>query len=325
MIHSPGTPRIRTAAYCRVSTLEEVQNGSFEAQINHYIRQISADPRRQLAGIYGDHGASGRSTTKRPEFCQMIRDCEAGKIDAIFTKSISRFARNLPDCLRTVRKLQAMGISILFEKENIDTLNVSSELLLNILAAIAEAESISISQNIRWAYERRNAMGNPFHKAPYGYRRDPQTSRWYIHEGEAKLVRHAFAQANEGRCYRDIRADLNRMNAEAGHQWTWSHHRMLYMLTHEAYIGDVLTNKSFKTDIHTQIKNRGQQDQYYIEDHHAPIICRKLHARVSALVRGHLLHSGKNNFSPEEKAILSNTVCPCQMNMCPLGEIGGIP
>lgn len=300
--------KIRVAAHCRVSTVMEIQDNSFETQRNYYIERINGNPAYELAGIYGDHGVSGRSMVKRPRFCQMLRDCESGKIDRILTKSISRFARNLPDCIRVIRRLQELKIPVLFEKENINTLDVKSELLLNVLAAIAEEESVSISQNMRWAHERRNAAGDPFNKAPYGYRRNPETNKWYICEEEARLVRYAFARANEGCCYQDILAGLEQRSKEKGGERAWGFARMRYMLTHEAYIGDLLTNKSFRPDVHTQIRNRGERDQYYIEGHHTPIVSKEVFERVGLLVRRGLLKSHRVHFTDEEKTLLLNAI-----------------
>lgn len=300
--------KIRVAAYCRVSTLMEIQDSSFETQRNYYIELINGNPAYELAGIYGDHGVSGRSMVKRPRFCQMLQDCEAGKIDMILTKSISRFARNLPDCVRVIRRLQELKIPVLFEKENIDTLDAKSELLLNVLATVAEEESVSISQNMRWSHERRNAAGDPFNKAPYGYRRNHETNKWYICEEEARLVRYAFAKANAGCCYQDILAGLDQMSNEKEGARVWSFARMKHMLTHEAYIGDLLTNKSFKPDVNTQVKNRGERDQYYIEGHHEPIVSKEIFERVGSLVRRGLLRSQRVNFTDEEKTVLLDAI-----------------
>ena len=300
--------KIRVAAYCRVSTLMENQDASYETQKDYYIRRISANPDYELVEIYGDHGASGRSMLKRPQFRRMLQDCEEGRIDMILTKSISRFARNLPDCIRTIRRLQELRIPVVFEKESINTLDVKSELLLNVLATVAEEESVSISQNLRWSHERRNAAGDPFSKAPYGYRRDAETNQWYIHEEEARRVRYAYARANEGCRYVDILAGLRQMDKEAGIERPWSHQRMVYMLTHEAYIGDVLTNKSYKSDVNTQVRNNGERDQYYIEEHHEPIVSREIHERVKELVERGLLRSDRVNFTAEEKDFLLDVI-----------------
>lgn len=302
------TSPIRVAAYCRVSTSMEMQESSFETQRRYYTSLISQTPEHQLVEVYGDQGASGRSMARRPAFRRMLQDCENGKIDLILTKSISRFARNLPDCIRVIRRLQTLRIPVVFEKESINTLDVKSELLLNVLATVAEEESISISQNMRWSHERRNAAGSPLNKPPYGYRKSETSDRWLICPDEARRVRYAFARANEGCCYQTILAGLNRMEQEAGMTRPWSHQRMRYLLTHEAYIGDILTNKTFKPDVNTQRWNNGERDQYYIEGHHEPIIRREVYSRVTELVRQGLLRSGRVTFTAAERAFLADVL-----------------
>ena len=295
----------RVAVYCRVSTLFEVQDSSFETQRDAYIQMIDSRNDLVLAGVYGDHGKSGTSIKRRSEFQRMLRDCEDGKIDIVMTKSISRFARNLRDCLTTIDHLKQLGIPVLFEKEGINTMDNKSELLLNILAIIAEEESISIGQNMRWAYERRNAAGDPFHKAPYGYRRDRQTNRWYIHEGEARRVRYAFQSAGRGACYQEILKGLNAMEQEEDTGLVWENNRLTTLLRHEAYIGDVLTNKSYCPARHVQVANRGERDQYYIESHHEPVIDRETFDRVQELVKRKLLWTVRKRFTQEEQELLN--------------------
>ena len=296
----------RVAVYCRVSTLYEVQDSSFETQRDAYIQMIGSRNDLVLAGVYGDHGKSGTSIKRRSEFQRMLRDCEDGKIDIVMTKSISRFARNLRDCLTTIDHLKQLGIPVLFEKEGIDTMDARSELLLNVLAVIAEEESLSIGQNMRWAYERRNAAGDPFHKAPYGYRRDKKANRWYIHESEARRVRFAFQSAGRGACYQEILKGLNAMEQEEDTGLVWENNRLTTLLRHEAYIGDVLTNKSYCPARHVQVANRGERDQYYIEAHHEPIVDREAWDRVQELVRRRLLWTGKKQFTQEERTILNS-------------------
>ena len=296
----------RVAIYCRVSTTAEVQDGSFETQRDAYIQMIDSRDDLVLAGVYGDHGRSGTSIRQRPEFQRMIHDCEAGKIDVVMTKSISRFARNLRDCLSTIEHLKRLGIPVIFEKEGINTLDNKSDLLLNILAIIAEEESVSIGQNMRWSYERRNAAGDPFQKAPYGYRRDKKANRWYIHESEARRVRYAFQAAGRGACYQELLAGLNEMEREEETGLVWDHNRLSTLLRHEAYIGDVLTNKTYRPSRNRQVANRGERDQYYIEAHHEPIVDRETYDRVQALVKRKLLWTGRKTFTPEDREMLES-------------------
>lgn len=295
----------RVAVYCRVSTLLDVQDSSFETQRDAYIQMIDGRDDLVLADVYGDHGKSGTSIKRRSEFQRMLRDCEDGKIDIVMTKSISRFARNLRDCLTTIGRLRELGIPVLFEKEGINTMDNKSELLLNVLAVIAEEESLSIGQNMRWAYERRNAAGDPFHKAPYGYRRDKKTNRWYIHESEARRVRYAFQSAGRGACYQEILKGLNAMEQEEDTGLVWENNRLTTLLRHEAYIGDVLTNKSYCPARHVQVANRGERDQYYIESHHEPVIDRETFDRVQELVKRKLLWTVRKRFTQEEQELLN--------------------
>ena len=158
------------AAYCRVSTDQEEQLLSYENQVNYYTNYISENPLYEYAGTYADEGISGTNTKNRDEFNRMIADCRAGKIDMIITKSISRFARNTLDCLNYVRELKDLGIGIIFEKENINTQSMESELMLSILSSLAASESVSIPENSKWGVKRRFQNGTfkiPY--PPYGY------------------------------------------------------------------------------------------------------------------------------------------------------------
>ena len=189
--------QLRVAAYCRVSTDSDAQLESLEAQKSHYEHSISMHPEWELAGIYYDEGISGTKKEKRPELLRLIADCEAGRIDYIVTKSISRLARNTTDSLEIVRKLNALSIPIFFEKENFNTGDMEGELLLTIMSSMAEGESVSISENNKWSVVRRFKnetfkLANP----PYGYDWDGKTL--VINEDQAKHVRWIFAQALAG-------------------------------------------------------------------------------------------------------------------------------
>ena len=165
-----ASAKLRVAAYCRVSTLMEEQESSYEAQVRHYTEFILRHPDWVLAGIYADEGISGTDTRKRDEFNRMIAGCMNGEIDMVITKSISRFARNTMDCLELVRLLTAHNVDIFFEKENLGTEDSGGALLLSILASIAEDESRSISENEKWAIRKRFRKGTfRLSRAPYGY------------------------------------------------------------------------------------------------------------------------------------------------------------
>ncbi len=277
----------RVAVYCRVSTLSEEQDESYETQCDAYEKLIANDPRLELVRVYGDHGFSGATVKGRPEFQKMLQDCKDGKVDVVMTKSISRFARNLADCMEAVRMLRELGIPVIFEREGIDTMSGDGELLLSVLASIAQEEINNMSQNISWAHERNNAAGNPVIRTRYGYRKEREGAKhkWVIFEPEATRVCFAFQKADEGWSYPQILDSLNTMEVADGTGIHWTKARLLGMFSSEAYIGDVLTNKQFTPDYlqKRSLPNEGQRPQYYIEGHHAPIVDKGRFQRVNAL------------------------------------------
>ena len=186
----PIVPSIKTrkkvAAYARVSLESDRLRHSLSAQVSYYSGLIQNNPEWIYVGVYADSGATGTSVTGRPEFQRMLADCEAGKIQIILTKSISRFSRNTVDLLATVRHLKELGIEVRFEKERINSLSESGELMLSILAGFAEEESRIISENVKWSFKKRFAQGKQWHVDPFGYRWDGET--FVINEEEATAV-----------------------------------------------------------------------------------------------------------------------------------------
>ena len=188
-------PKLKVAAYCRVSTDSDEQAGSYEVQVEHYTDFINRNKEWELAGIYADDGISGTNTKKREGFNEMIDDCMAGKIDLVITKSISRFARNTLDCLKYVRLLKDKNIPIIFEKENINTMEASGELLLTIMASLAQQESQSLSQNVKLGLQFRyqNGQVQVNHNHFLGYTKDEE-GNLIIDEEEAKIVRRIYLE-----------------------------------------------------------------------------------------------------------------------------------
>lgn len=270
--------QIRVAAYCRVSTLMEEQELSFESQCEYYEKLICEEPGMILAGIYGDQGCSGLHAESRPELQRLLRDCRAGNIDLILVKSISRFARNAVECMEMVEELKMLGIAVDFEREGIRSDDVNFELVLKLLASAAQEESNSLSQAIRWSYDRNAELGQPTRICCYGYRKAPREKGaphvWEIYEPEAKMVREMFRLAGEGYHYRQIADYMNEMERESGQTTVWRPGRIRRMLLNEAYKGDILTNKNYTPDyLSGKVrKNKGQHTQFYIEGHHEPII-----------------------------------------------------
>ena len=267
-------PRIlRVAAYCRVSTSE--QETSITAQRQHYETLIRSNPDWTLAGIYFEADVSGTSAASRPELQRLLSDCRAGKIDRILTKSISRFARNTTDCLEMLRTLSGLGVNVSFEKEQIHTGTMESELLLTILAALAAEESRSISGNVKWGLRKRFETGT-YKQArnPYGYRRVGDA--FQIVPEEAAVVRRIYGMVLEG-------YGMNTIARELGGEWTPAGLR--YLVTNPVYVGDRLYQRTYTDEAYKSRKNHGERDRFYEKDHHEPIVSRETFALACANIR----------------------------------------
>ena len=278
--------KLRVAAYCRVSTEEEEQQGSFEIQKLYYTEKINSTPEWEVAGIYADDGISGVHTKKCDGFNRMIQDCKKRKIDLILTKSISRFARNTLDSIQYVRMLKQMGIAVVFEKENINTATMNSEMILTVLSAFAQAESESISQNVA----RGKRMGYKHGKFafPYGriigYRKGTGGKPEIIPE-QAEVIRLIFNSYLQGDSLQSIKAKLETVGAlTARGNTAWSAQSIQRILQNEKYCGDVLLQKTFTEDVLTGAhkKNTGQLPQYYIENYHEGIVSKQIFREVQA-------------------------------------------
>ena len=275
-----GNTLLRAAAYCRVSKNLENQLDSLENQCRHYEDLITGTPGWRFAGIYAESGVSGTSSGRRPELARLMRDCRAGAIDLVLTKSISRFARNTADCLSLVRELRGLGVRILFEKENIDTGTGEGELLLSLFATIAEEESRSISGNTAWSLQKRFREGTfRLSKAPYGYRL--KRGSLAVSPREARIVREIFDAALSGEGSPSIAARLNRRGIRTGtlrrdgSPGIWTSSRILGILKNQVYTGDLLMQKTWKDAQFRRHRNLGDVTQYLAVDHHPPIVSRE--------------------------------------------------
>lgn len=274
----------RVAAYCRVSTDKEQQEHSFETQKEMYTEMIMMKPNWQMAGIYADEGITGTIAKKRPDFMRMIEDCRKGKIDLIITKSVSRFSRNNLDCLLYVRELKEMGIPIIFEKEGINTLQVSSELLITLFSGLSQAESESISMNVKIGKRQSLKNGNvPFsYKSFLGYRKGAD-GKPEIDEEQAVVIRRIFSEYLAGKSLLDIAKDLTADKIPTARGKTnWSSARVQSILTNEKYKGDALLQKTYIVDCISKKskKNNGELPMYYVENNHPAIIERAVFDRV---------------------------------------------
>lgn len=272
--------QLRVAAYCRVSTDDEEQLTSYEAQKNYYTDKIMTNKEWTMAGIFADEGITGTSARKRPEFLRMIRQCKQGKIDIILTKSISRFARNTVDCLNYIRALKELGIAVIFEKENINTLEADSEILITMLGAFAQSESESISSNVRWGKRQAMKEGKATiqYRYFYGYRKGADGKPEIIPE-QAEVVRKIYDLFLSGTSIRGVKDYLEQHNIRnIDGELKWARNAINSILTNEKYCGDVLLQKTYIDDcINKKVKkNTGQLPMYLVQNHHVGIISREI-------------------------------------------------
>lgn len=282
--------KLVVVAYARVSTEKEEQEDSFERQVSHYTTLITSKPEWSFGGIYADPGITGTRAEKRPDFMRMIADCRAGKINKILVKSISRFARNTVDALNYIRELRELGISVYFENENIDTLTPGGEVLITILAAMAEQESRTMSTNIKWTYQKKFKNGeivlNTGLMLGYiktGKKDDAGRDIFEINEAEADIVRRIYREYLAGititRICRGLEEDG--ISTKLGKK-RWQHSVIRSILTNEKYTGDAILGKTYKPDVLTKYrkKNTGQAPMYYAEGTHPAIIDKEMFEMV---------------------------------------------
>ena len=279
---------LRVAAYCRVSSDSSDQLHSYAAQIRNYTSEISKHDGWELVDVYADEGLTGTRMDQREDFNRMLADCRKGKIDKVLVKSISRFSRNTKDCLATLRELTSLGVSVCFEKENINTETLTTELMVSVSGALAQQESISISENQRMSYRRRMERGEFITCfAPYGYKL-PDGKNLIIYEPEAKWVRWIFDQYLTGKSTAWIAEKLTELKVASptGHP-AWHRRPVCYILTNEKYVGDSLCQKNYTTSIFPfeRRRNKGELDQYYTEHSHPAIIDQETFQKAQALIQ----------------------------------------
>ena len=314
-------PKLRVAAYCRVSTDSDEQATSYEAQVEHYTEFIQKNPEWEFAGIYADDGISGTNTKNRDEFNRMIEDCEAGTIDMIITKSISRFARNTLDCLKYIRQLKDKNIPVFFEKEAINTMDAKGEVLITIMTSLAQQESQSLSQNVKLGLQFRyqNGQVQVNHNHFLGYTKDDE-GNLVIDPEQAEIVKRIYREYLKGysmdKIAKGLEADRILTGAGKPKWWTSTINKIL---RNEKYIGDALLQKTYTTDFlnKTRVKNNGIVPQYNVEGNHEVIIPKDIFLKVQEeLVRRRVVKTSANG----KKRSYSCNHCFAQIVVC--GDCG---
>lgn len=303
--------KLRVAAYARVSTEQDEQQSSYEAQVDFYTRYIQSNPNWEFVSVFADEGITGTNTKKRDGFNLMIQKALNGEIDLILTKSISRFARNTVDTLQTVRELKAAGVEVIFEKENLHTFDPKCEVMLTIMSSLAQEESRSISENVRWGKQKnmRDGKVTMAYSHFLGYRKG-KDGRPEIVEEEAEIVRQIYSMFLSGKTIRHIAEHLTLQGIPTpSGKVKWSVSTVKSILTNEKYKGDALLQKTYTVDYLTKEvrKNDGAMAQYLVENSHEPII----EPEVFDMVQEKLAKQALYHTKLRDNSVFSNKIlCP---------------
>ena len=280
--------KIRVAAYCRVSTENTDQKESLEAQKTYYETWIKRHSDWEFAGVYYDMGISGTHADTRDGLQALLYACRTGSIDYVLTKSISRFSRNTTDCLKLVRELLSLKIPVFFEKENLDTGSMESELILSMLSSMAQDESESISKNVKWTVRKRIEAGAfKFGYPPYGYTKDGD-GNLIINPTEAEVIRLIFSSALRGMGSYKIAQMLESRGIPTRKGGKWSSSTVKGILVNEKYYGAAAFQKTYTDCNFKRHHNHGEVDSFYAEEHHEPIISREVFDKVQLILQKHI-------------------------------------
>lgn len=297
--------KIRAAAYCRVSTDSEDQANSFSMQLNYYADYIKSNPDMEFVDIYADEGITGTCVNKRDEFKRMMKDASMGKIDRIFVKSISRFARNSLECLEAIRTLSSLGVSVLFENDNIDTKSMNSELILYVKSAFAQSEALAGSKRVSTAIRMKMKNGEFItNSAPYGYTLERKDALSIVPK-EAEIVKRIYNLYLSGDGIEKIAGQLNNEGIH-NRNGKWNLAAVWYVLTNEKYIGDSLLQKKYTPQMLPlkTVRNRGELDKYYVANSHEAIISRE----TFELVQLRMKQNSNSHRKPPQKYLFTGLI-----------------
>lgn len=280
--------RLRVAAYCRVSTDGQEQINSYNSQLQYYRDYISKNSEWVMVGIYADKAITGTNADKRPDFMRMINDCLNDEIDMIVTKSVSRFARNTVDTLHYARMLRKRGKAIYFEEEHINTLSMDGEMMLMVLSSVAQQEVHNTSEHVKKGLKMKMERGELVgFQGCLGYDYDPQTKSIAVNEEEAEIIRYIFMRHLEGAGCTVIARECSTLGFKTKRGSTkWHESGIRSILRNEKYVGNILLGKTFTVDPITKkrLRNFGEQDKYYLQNHHEPIVTKEEFMAVQKLL-----------------------------------------
>lgn len=290
----------RYAAYARVSSSSEEQLQSFASQLRYYNTMFENKTDSVLIEMYADEGITGTDVTKREDFKRMMADAAKHKFDRVICKSVTRFARNTKDCLAAIRKLKALGISVYFEENSIDTTNMSGEVLVTLLGLAAQHESVSISKNVKWGCQKRMQEGTFITpSAPFGY--DYIEQKMVINERDSGIVRKIYADYLSGKGIDSIAYELKQTTGDA-----WNYTKVRYILTNDKYTGNSTFQKRYTTETlpFRKMMNNGEFPKYYVTDTHDAIISQDDFDKVQNLMAKRRLDSKKSEIYPLSQKIV---------------------
>lgn len=275
--------KTRVAAYCRVSTASDEQLISLDTQKAHYEDYIKSNNEWEYAGIFYDEGITGTKKGCRDGLNSLIDSCEKGLVDLVITKSISRFSRNTTDCLELVRKLIGLNVTVIFEKENINTDTMESELMLSILSSLAESESVSISENNKWSIQKRFQNGTYIISyPPYGY--ENADGEMIVVPKQAEVVKKIFEDTLAGKSTHVIAKELNDSGVRSKKGGKWTPGAINAIIRNEKFTGDVIFQKTYTDSQFSRHINDGELNQYLCENHHEPIVSHEIFEKANEVL-----------------------------------------
>lgn len=287
---------MKVAAYARVSTDKDAMLHSLSSQVSYFSKLIQSHDSWKYVGVYSDEGMTGTKIS-RGGFTRMIEDAKAGKIDIIITKSLSRFARNTVDCLKTIREMKAIDVDIFFEEQNIHTLSSNGEFLISLLAGYAQEESRQCSENTLWRVRKNFKEGKPYGgSSMLGYKLEK--GRFTVVPEEAEIVRKIFDLYLAGNGFCKIARILTNEGIKSYTGKAWNKSTLGEIISNVTYTGNLHLQKTYRENHMTKktMRNKGEKTLYIVEGNHEPIISQEIFDKAQEIRKVKAVgKSGKRN------------------------------